>query len=170
RILLTDVTLRRVDAQRNADPLVLGNARVQLDNNGSNRRFALQVAPPAALASKIDLRGEVRSAVEGKIERLDQLSGRLYISAKNWQSQAWRPWLSLPEALSSGVGSAHASLSFAAGKPEHLALDASVQSLHWHLDGQDYVSNDAGRLYMEGQWAQQSAAPQTFRFQWQGRD
>lgn len=169
RVLFTDVTLRWDDASSAGGALVLDRVRMQIDNDGRDRRFALQAAAPQELASMIDVRGELRSDEKGRVDRLDQVSGRLYVHVRDWQSQAWRPWLELPAQLESGRGSAQASLSFAAGKPDGMALDASVQALRWRLDGKDHIGVEAARLHAEGEWREWSEAPRALSFQWQGR-
>jgi len=104
QIVIHDATLRWDDRLRGAPELVLDKVELRLDQRLGLHRFALRAQPPQALASTLDVRGELR--------RLDLAaplasSGRLYVALERADLGGWRPWLDYPRPLQ-GVGGVRA--------------------------------------------------------------
>lgn len=101
RIRVRDAIIVWEDALRSAPPLVLEDLQFGLDNRGSRHRFGLSAAPPAALASRLDVRGEFHGNLG---EALDQLSGRLFVELDYADLAGWRAWVDYPVHLPQGRG------------------------------------------------------------------
>jgi uncharacterized protein (TIGR02099 family) len=100
QVIVRDAAITWVDEQRGAPPLSLSEVNFQL-RDGSARRFALRATPPAELASKLDIRGELRG---GDLLALQSWTGQLYAELEYTDLTAWRPWLDTPLAIQSGKG------------------------------------------------------------------
>ncbi len=101
KIRIRDATIVWDDRQRNAPPLVLEDLQFGLDNWGSRHRFGLSAAPPAELAARIDLRGEVRGDIG---QALDSLSGKIFVELDYADLAGWRAWVDYPVHLPQGRG------------------------------------------------------------------
>lgn len=104
QIVIHDARLRWDDRLRGAPELLLEQVEFRLDQRFGPRRFALRAQPPQALASTLDVRGELR--------RFDPArplasTGRLYVSLDRADLGGWRPWVDYPLALQ-GVGGVRA--------------------------------------------------------------
>lgn len=100
-IRVRNATIVWEDQQRNAPPLVLEDLQFGLDNWGSRHRFGVSAAPPAELAARIELRGEVRGDIG---EALDQLSGKLFVELDYADLAGWQSWVDYPVRLPKGRG------------------------------------------------------------------
>ncbi|MGE5471535.1 MAG: YhdP family protein [Bacteroidota bacterium] len=100
-IRVRNATIVWDDRLRNAPPLVLEDLQFGLDNSGRRHRFGLSAAPPASLASRIDIRGEVTG---GLGELLENLSGKLFVEVDYADLAGWRNWLDYPIHLPQGRG------------------------------------------------------------------
>jgi uncharacterized protein (TIGR02099 family) len=89
------------DDLRGAPPLALDAVELHLVNRGRAHRFALRAQPPDALASGIDLRGELRGRT---LDQLAEWNGRLYAEVDRIDLAAWNPWIDAPLAVQSGKG------------------------------------------------------------------
>lgn len=104
QIVIHDARVRWDDRLRGAPELLLEQVEFRLDQRLGPRRFALRAQPPQALASTLDVRGELR--------RFDPASplastGRLYVSLDRADLGGWRPWVDYPLPLE-GVGGVRA--------------------------------------------------------------
>ena len=111
QIVIHDARLRWDDRLRGAPELVLEKVEFRLDQRFGPRRFALRAQPPQALASTLDVRGELR--------RLDlvtpmESAGRLYVALDRADLGGWRPWIDYPRPVQ-GVGGVRAWLESHAG-------------------------------------------------------
>ena len=101
RIRIHDASIVWEDALRQAPPLILEDLQFGLDNQGKMHRFGLSAAPPAELAARIDVRGEV----EGDIHQaLEQFAGRLYLELAYADLAGWSAWIDYPVDLPQGRG------------------------------------------------------------------
>jgi len=89
------------DRLRAAPPLVLEDLQLGLDSSGRRHRFGLSAVPPAELAARIDLRGEIKGEIG---EALDELSGKLFVELDYADLAGWRPWVDYPVYLPQGRG------------------------------------------------------------------
>ena len=101
RIRIRDATIVWEDQLRGAPPLVLEDLQFGLDNRGRRHRFGLSAAPPAALAARIDIRGEVSGELD---EALEALAGKLFVQLDYADLAGWRPWVDYPIDLPEGRG------------------------------------------------------------------
>lgn len=155
RIRIRNATIVWEDRLRQAPPLILEDLQFGLDNSGRNHRFGLSAAPPAALASRIDIRGEVVGDIG---EALDHLSGKVFVELDYADLAGWRSWVDYPVQLPSGRGALRVwgNLEEASGQvTADLALEEVSVRLGSKLPLLD-LSNMRGRLegkYKVGEWS-----------------
>lgn len=91
-----------VDALRGAPPLALEQLNFVLDNDlGGRHRFGLTAVPPAALASRLDLRGDLYGH---DLNRLNTWHGQLFAELAYTDLAGWHAWLDYPVDLPQGNG------------------------------------------------------------------
>jgi uncharacterized protein (TIGR02099 family) len=154
RIRVRDATVVWEDRLRQAPPLVLEDLQFGLDNRGSRHRFGLSAAPPAELAARIDVRGEI----DGDFgTALEQLSGRIYVELDYADLAGWRSWVDYPFDLPEGRGALRVWGDFAEGTGKataDLALEEVRLRLRPKLPALELTSL-RGRLeggYKAGEW------------------
>lgn len=129
-IRINGATVVWEDAKRDAPALVLEDVNFALDNSGSHHRFGLTAAPPADLASRIDLRGDLR----GKhVEQIASWQGEAYVQIDYADLAVWRTWLDYPLALPHGRGAVRAWAGFAEGTLRELTADLSLADVNLRL-------------------------------------
>lgn len=101
RIRIRDATIVWEDQLRKAPPLVLEDLQFALDNSGRHHRFGLSAAPPDELASRVDVRGEVKGELG---EALENLSGKIFVELDYADLAGWRAWVDYPVHLPKGRG------------------------------------------------------------------
>lgn len=89
------------DRLRKAPPLALEDLQFGLDNSGRRHRFGLSAAPPAELAARIDIRGEVRGDLG---EALELLKGKIFVELDYADLAGWQKWVDYPVHLPQGRG------------------------------------------------------------------
>lgn len=90
------------DALRGAPPLALEQLDFLLDNDiGGRHRFGLTAVPPAALASRLDLRGDLHGH---DLSRPDDWHGQLFAELAYADLAGWHAWLDYPVELPQGNG------------------------------------------------------------------
>jgi uncharacterized protein (TIGR02099 family) len=155
RIRIRHATIVWDDQMRQAPPLVLEDLQFGLDNSGRRHRFGLSAAPPAQLASRIDLRGEVRGDIG---EALESLSGKLFVELDYADLAGWRSWVDYPAHLPQGRGALRVwgDLTNGGGK---LTADVALEDVRIQLGHklpELDLANMRGRLegrYKPGEWA-----------------
>lgn len=100
-IRIRDAIVVWEDELRLAPPLILEDLQLGIDNRGERHRFGLTAAPPAHLAARIDIRGEIRGSLD---EALEHLSGRLFVELDYADLAGWRAWVDYPLDLPRGHG------------------------------------------------------------------
>lgn len=101
------------DDVRAAPPLRLEALDFRMDNRGRQHRFGLQARPSGLMARHLDLRGEIERGDERGDERGEgqaseswsRWGGRVFVSLKEADVQAVRPWVDLPPEVEKGRGS-----------------------------------------------------------------
>ena len=111
QIVIHDARLRWDDRLRKAPELVLEKLEFRLDQRFGSRRFALRAQPPQALASTLDVRGELRHL---DLATPAASAGRLYVALERADLGGWRPWIDYPRPVQ-GVGGVRAWLESHAG-------------------------------------------------------
>lgn len=123
-IVIHDAVLRWTDALRAAPELRLDQVQFRLERRLLGHRFALQARPPAALASTLDLRGEVRGL---DVHDPWQASAKFYLALERADLGGWQAWADYPLPME-GSGGLRAWLDVGApvGDARSLALVADV--------------------------------------------
>ena len=104
QIVIHGARLRWSDEMRAAPELELEQVEFRLDQRFAPARFALRAQPPQALASMLELRGEL---ARFDPEVLQAAAGRLYLALDRADLGGWQPWVDYPLPLS-GRGSVRA--------------------------------------------------------------
>ncbi|MCC2595306.1 TIGR02099 family protein [Pusillimonas sp. MFBS29] len=153
QIRLGAATLRWIDEERSAPPLVLEQVNLTLTNQHTDHRFMLQADIPEALGTSLDLRGEFAHTPRDKSAPLDLNEGRgqLYAHVENMHPVGWAPWIDLPQSFRSGQLSVRSWLKFNEGAVQSLTSDIRVLNGHW--SSTQYGARAAYvRLFMSGPW------------------
>ncbi len=130
RIHIKDATIVWEDLQRGAPPLTLEAVNFLLENRGRRHRFGLSALPPAELASRLDLRGDLRGSDP---QRLEDWSGELYTEFVHTDLAAWQAWVDYPVSLPQGSGALRLWLEVEKGLPVAATADVGLQDLRLKL-------------------------------------
>lgn len=101
RIVVRGARLSWLDAMRDAPALVLTDVDFILERGFSAHRFALRAQPPSALASALDVRGEVTHFT---VASPGDTVGNFYVDLERADLGAWRTWVDYPVPLSGQGG------------------------------------------------------------------
>ncbi len=129
RIRIHDATIVWEDALRGAPPLILEDLQFGLDNRGQRHRFGLSAVPPAELAARIDLRGEINGDLHDALERY---AGNLYLELEYADLAGWQPWFDYPVDLPRGRGGVRLWGEIKEGE-SRLTADLALQDLRIRL-------------------------------------
>ncbi len=102
---------------------MLDRVQFRLENGFGHHRFGLKGAPPAELAAPLDLRGDIRA---GSMKEWQQAAGQLYVRLDYADVEAWREWLPLPVAITSGKGALRVWFRFAGGEASEIVADLEL--------------------------------------------
>lgn len=130
RIRISGATLVWEDELRDAPPLILEDLNLALDNDGSLHRFGLTALPPPELASRIDIRGDLRG---DDLARLEAWKGQLFAELDYVDLAGWHRWLDYPVALPKGKGAMRAWLSVEEGHLLDLTADLALSDVRLRL-------------------------------------
>jgi uncharacterized protein (TIGR02099 family) len=128
RIVVHDATIDWRDERGGVAPLALDHVEFRLENGFGHHRFGLTGVPPAALASPVDLRGDLTGA---SLADWSGASGRFYARLDYADVAAWRSWLPLPVPIKSGTGAVRLWVQLGHGEARELVADlvlADVQA------------------------------------------
>lgn len=142
RIRIHDATIVWEDALRGAPPLILEDLQFGLDNRGQHHRFGLSAVPPAELAARIDLRGEIDGDLHDAFERY---AGNLYLELAYADLAGWQPWFDYPVDLPHGRGGVRLWGEIEEGE-SRLTADLALQELRIRL-GRKLPALDLDRLH-----------------------
>src|SRR5690606_5767200 len=123
QIVIRDATLNWDDALRQAPTLTLKKVNFNLRNNGRRHRFGLTAEPPAALATRLDMRGDLRG---GELAQFDRWQGQLYAELDYADLAVWRTWVDYPITLTRGSGGLRLWMDFTAAQTQDSALPAGA--------------------------------------------
>lgn len=131
RIVVRHGELEWNDRLRQAPPLRLADVGFRLENGfGDRHRFGLAATPPAALASRIDIRGDLRG---DSLQDLAGWRGTLFASLGYTDIAAWRAWVEYPYRLRQGTGGLQAWLKVAGGKLVGVTADLRLSGVKTRL-------------------------------------
>lgn len=118
------------DELRKAPPLTLDGVALQLVSRGDRHRFGVRAVPPAALASPVDLRGDVRGA---SLQVLSAWNGSLFLQLDHVDLAAWSPWIDIPIELTRGEGALRSWLTFNDDALSEIIADVRLSSVRTRL-------------------------------------
>jgi uncharacterized protein (TIGR02099 family) len=105
QIIVLGATVVWIDEKLGAPELKLTGVDFRLDNRGQRHRFGLRALPPPALASPLDVRGDLRG---DRLSDLANWDGGLYLSLAYTDLGLWRQWLPWPALPTRGAGALRA--------------------------------------------------------------
>ncbi|MGE5468033.1 MAG: YhdP family protein [Ignavibacteria bacterium] len=126
RIVVRDASLRWHDELRGAPTLALARLNFDLQNDGNRHRFGLVGEPPAALAARLDVRGDLRGS---DLARFDAWRGEAYAELDYADLAVWRTWVEYPVELPRGTGALRLWLSFADEEATAVTADIRLAKL-----------------------------------------
>ncbi len=168
QIVIRDATLTWTDARRQAPPLALRAVNLRLDNSGRRHRFAITAAPPEALASRLDVRGDFRGR---RLGELGEWHGSAYAELDYADLAVWRQWVDYPVDLPRGSGGLRLWLGVEGKRLDTLTADVALADVAVRLAPQLPMLELAtltGRL--AAQLPQSGLAVQTRKLALQTRD
>ncbi|MDO9449074.1 MAG: DUF3971 domain-containing protein [Rugosibacter sp.] len=149
QIVIRDAAITWQDALRNAPPLELKHLDFQLNNSRSSHRFGLTAEPPRALATRLDIRGNLQSR---DLKQLATWSGETYAEIDYADLAGWRAWVDYPVAIPQGSGALRLWLNFANAQLTAVTADVRLADvrlqLRPNLPELDLLKLD-GRLFAE---------------------
>lgn len=122
-VVVRDARVVWRDQQRGAPELALDKVSMRLLNSGERHDFALRASPPPAMASQIDLRGNLRGH---GVTSLADWRGALYLDLGQTDLAVWRQWLDYPLELPAGRGGLTAWLNFEGARVAGLTADFAL--------------------------------------------
>lgn len=130
-ILVSDAEITWLDEKIGAPPLKLTRLNLALHNLLGRHRFGLTALPPADVAQRLDLRGDLRG---GSINEPEGWSGQLYSRADAVDLAAWNrhtPWSQ--EAVRGEHGHLRFWLKIKKGAPQEVVGDARLRNISLQL-------------------------------------
>lgn len=125
-IVIRGAVIEWSDALRGAPTLALRNVNFRLDNSGSRHRFGLQAEPPPQLASRVDLRGDLKGR---DLTQLATWKGSLYAELDYADLAGWRAWVDYPVWLPHGRGSLRLWTRLANRQIENVTADLALRDV-----------------------------------------
>lgn len=132
-IVVRDAILIWEDIRRGAPPLFLERLNLRLENSGRRHRFGLNGRPSAELASRLDVRADLRGEGFGD---LSAWSGRFYAETDAVDLAGWQTWFDYPFDLPQGHGGMRLWLDIDGGKPVDLTADVALRDIRLRLASQ----------------------------------
>ena len=118
------------DKLRQAPPLALTDVGFRLQNRGGHHRFGLVATPPESLASRLDIRGDMKGA---SLDDLSSWRGTLFTSLGHTDIAAWAAWVDFPYPLRRGPGGFSAWREIVKGKPAAVTADLRLSDVRTRL-------------------------------------
>lgn len=119
------------DEMRAAPVLELNRLQLRIVNNGDRHRVGLRAVPPAALASPLDVRGDLTG--EDFQSLSEALTGRLFVQLDHVDIAAWRQWIDFPVHFPHGSGALRAWLTFNRSELTGVIADTELQNVKTQL-------------------------------------
>ena len=131
QIVVLGATVIWVDEKLAAPELKLTGVDFRLDSRGRRHRFGLRAVPPAALASPLDVRGDLRG---DRMSDLANWDGVLYLELAYTDFAQWRQWLPWATLPTRGTGALRAWLDVFDGAVEQATGDIRLADVLTHLE------------------------------------
>jgi len=119
------------DEMRAAPVLELEQLQLRIINNGDRHRVGLRAVPPAALASPLDVRGDLTG--EDFQSLAEALTGQLFVQLDHVDIAAWRQWIDFPVHFPHGTGALRAWLTFSRNELTGVIADTQLQNVKTQL-------------------------------------
>lgn len=153
-IVVKDATLVWEDAQRGAPALALEAVNLVVQNSGRHHQFGLTALPPGELASRLDIRGDVRGR---SFAHLEDWRGQLFTQFDYTDLGRWRQWLDLPVDLDQGRGALRLWAGFEKGRLTQATGDVALVDTRLRL-APSLEALDLRRLQGRLQYTREGAA------------
>lgn len=131
QIIIRSATVIWQDEKLGAPELKLTGVDFRLDSNGTRHRFGLRAVPPVALASPLEVRGDLRG---DRLSDLANWDGELYVELAYTDLALWRQWLPSPVLPSQGTGAVRAWVDVFDGAVEKATGDIRLADVLTRLD------------------------------------
>lgn len=130
-IEIHDARLVWNDEMRAAPVLELDHLQLRILNDGDRHRVGLRAVPSAALASPLDVRGDLTG--EDFQSLTEALTGQLFVQFDHVDIAAWRQWIDFPVHFPHGTGALRAWLTFSRNELTGVIADAQLQNVKTQL-------------------------------------
>ena len=129
-IVVRDALVAWDDQLHDAPQLVLDRVTLRVERSFGRHRFGLVGSPPAALASPLDLRGEIAA---GSSDDWNQVKGNFYLRVDYADVARWREWFPFLHQVESGKGALRVWLEVAGGKASDVIADVELTEVRARL-------------------------------------
>ena len=130
RIVIRDAAIRWVDESRQAPPLELKQVNFSLENSGDRHRVGLTAQPPAAMASRLDLRADFRG---DELSAIATWKGETYLELDYADLAIWQKWITYPVELPEGHGALRLWLGIDKARVNSATADVRIDNLRVRL-------------------------------------
>ncbi len=128
-IVVHNAAVSWTDELRNAPTLAIDRGELRLTNDYGRHRFALTGIPPPAVASPLDIRGDVTGT---SFADWRTAKGELYLRLDYADVAAWHSWVPLPVGIEAGQGALRVWVRFADGTVTSVTADAELAGVRAH--------------------------------------
>ncbi|MDQ3185766.1 MAG: TIGR02099 family protein [Pseudomonadota bacterium] len=149
QVIINNASILWQDDQRGAPELeFLVNLR--LENRENRHRFGIRATPPAELAAKLDIRGDLTGE---SLDRLEQWRGQIFAQVDDGDIASWQAWLPFPQDIQfhRGSGALRLWLSIDRAEMKSLTADLRLHNVKTQL-GQDLPELNLIRLHGRAGW------------------
>jgi uncharacterized protein (TIGR02099 family) len=129
RIVVRDARIRWQDDARGAPELALSEFNFKFESDGDRHQFGLTAVPPPALATRLDLRGELEDLRKPQT----QWQGEVYAAVDDADLAGWKDWIDYPVPLREGHGGLRLWLGFAEEQLRRLTADVRLEQVNVQL-------------------------------------
>jgi len=118
------------DELRGAPALALTEVDFRLSSDGRRHRFGLRAVPPAALATPLNVRGDLYGR---SVRTLTQWDGQLFAQLDYTDIAAWRAWFDFPVYFPHGLGAVRVWAGLKRGEPTDVTADVQLSQVNTRL-------------------------------------
>jgi uncharacterized protein (TIGR02099 family) len=119
------------DDMRAAPALELERVQLRIVNSGDRHRMGLRAVPPAALASPLDVRADLRGKDFQSLA--EKMTGQVFVELDHVDIAAWRQWLDFPVHFPHGNGALRAWFTFAGNALTGVIADTQLSNVRARL-------------------------------------
>jgi len=141
------------DEMRAAPVLELDQVELRIVNSGDRHRMALRALPPAALASPLDIRADLRG--EDFQSLSGQITGQVFVQLDHVDIAGWRQWLDFPVHFPQGTGALRAWFTFVGHELTGVIADTQLRNVRARL-GAELPELDMPQLGGRFAWKRQT--------------